>query len=41
MREHGGLRAGDQGPGKETADEQGLIRGVHQSRWGRYHWPEA
>jgi hypothetical protein len=28
VREHGGLLAGDQGPSKETADEQGMIRGV-------------
>lgn len=41
MREHGGLFAGDQGPGKETADEQGMIRGVQQSRCGHHHWSEA
>jgi hypothetical protein len=29
------------GPGKETADEQGMIRGVHQSRCGQRHWSDA
>ncbi|KAF3000789.1 hypothetical protein E8E13_005654 [Curvularia kusanoi] len=41
MREHGGLFAGDQGPGKETADEQGMIRGVQQSRCAQGYWSEA
>jgi hypothetical protein len=41
VREHGGLLADDQGPSKETADEQGMIRGVYQGRCGRHHWLEA
>lgn len=41
MREHGGLLAGDQGPSKETADEQGMIRGVSRGRGGRFDWSEA